>query len=90
MKRWGMRYLLWNTKDISGLSDLNMALLVTEIDEMGCVLREVGVDQRSKVVHRFPSTEFPFGDYGLFDLQKVGMEGSEMTKADFDKYWNMI
>lgn len=85
-----MRYLLWNTKDISGLSDLNMALLVTEIDEMGCVLREVGVDQRSKVVHRFPSTESPFGDHGLFDLQKVEREGSDMTKAEFENYWKKI
>lgn len=81
-----MKYVKWTGKDIEGIE---MAFLATEIDASGRVCREVGVDANEEIVHRFPSKEFPSGEYGLFDVQTIEVAGlaSNISHEAFESLW---
>ena len=63
--------------------------LWTEANDDGVVVREVGLDDRGRVVHRMPSEVFPHGTYGLFDMAVVSPEpqAGDPSRGDFDERW---
>jgi hypothetical protein len=85
------RYLKWTSIDILNLfSKSSINVLYTEVDSDGKVLREIGVDVKGIVVHKFPSDFFPDGRYGFFDLQRIQtpLEENQLQKEAFEKLWN--
>lgn len=81
-----MHYLSWTEHDIEGLTTLGVARLLTEIDDHGRVLREIGLDAEGSVVHRAPSLD---GNRGLFDNQlvSVGDLRSQLSREEFEMAW---
>ncbi len=81
-----MFYIEWSEKDIKGLEELKIDRLITEIDDTGKVLREIGLNSQGHIVHKAPSD---YDNYGLFDLQKVETRGLSSTVAhtEFERLW---
>ncbi len=85
-----MYYRKWTEDDLQGLKSIGgLVTLYTEIDSEGNVRRELGLDETGKVIHRFPSSLFPHGQYGLFDNQKVSVSGLTLSTArdEFERLW---
>lgn len=84
-----MRYYLRLTEsDETPMSD-GAAEELLEIDSRGVVQRELGFDGDGHVVHQFPSTHFPRGSYGHFDLAPFETKGlrNDMDPAEFETRW---
>jgi len=62
---------------------------LVEIDSQGVVQRELGFDGDGNVVHQFPSTQFPHGSYGHFDLAPFETKGltNDIEPAEFETRW---
>jgi hypothetical protein len=61
---------------------------MTEVDEQGSVTRELGFDADGNVVHRCPGQPRVIGDYGVFDLAKIGSsDQTDMEPDEFDRLW---
>lgn len=83
-----MHYVSWTCNDITGL---DVSALLTEIDEAGFVLREIGLDEKGSVVHKCPSSEFKLGERGYFDLAKVATLNleSDIKQETFQELWGL-
>jgi hypothetical protein len=83
------RILQWTEADISGLSDAwGLSRILTEVDDDGCVSRELGFDVQGNIVHRFPG-EPTRAEHGVFDLAKIGTpDASDMELEDFERLWS--
>lgn len=83
------RIVIWTEADISGLAETwGLSRILTEVDEQGEVIRELGYDQSGKTVHRYPD-EPPRATRGVFDLAKIAFfNETEMNPADFDELWS--
>jgi len=84
-----MRYYLRLTEsDETPMSD-GAAEELLEIDSRGVVQRELGFDRDGHVVHQFPSTHFPRGSYGRFDLALFETKAlrNDMDPAEFETRW---
>lgn len=86
------KYTYVTSEDIEELaSETGIAKLYVEIGQGGIVLREVGVSDKDKVIHAFPSTQYSNGKYGIFDL--VPFDEStrrDVTKEVFEQYWQKV
>ncbi|MFH2043998.1 MAG: hypothetical protein ABIK92_02505 [Pseudomonadota bacterium] len=85
-----MFYLKWTEPDIADLGAFDkMVVLYTEIDNEGIVHKEIGLDNAGKVIHKSPSSHYRYGEYGIFDNQKVALpnEKANLTKEEFDRLW---
>jgi hypothetical protein len=84
-------YCKWTENDVEGLrSSDGIVVLFAETNEEGDVLREIGVNEEGKIVHRFPSKFFRYGGHGLFDNQNVLISESSplVTKEEFEYLWH--
>ncbi len=82
-----MRYLKWTQREIEGLKGREgMVEILTEVDEEGRVLREIGLDEQGRVVHQAPSDSCP---YGMFDGQVVDVPGcgNDIPPELFGSLW---
>ena len=82
-----MYYLKWTQRDIENLStSTGMEVLLTEVDSEGRVVREIGLNERQKLVHQSPT---PSNPYGLFDNQVIEMANlrNDLTKEEFESLW---
>lgn len=85
-------YCKWEEEDVEGLhSFCQISSLYTESNAQGVVLREIGLDKRGKITHRYPSSSHPFGARGLFDIQTVELSSrtTNLTKDEFEDLWRM-
>ena len=83
-------YCRWNEDDIKGLySTSQISSLYTESNEQGVVLREIGLDDLGKIIHKCPSSAHPFGTRGIFDAQTVELSAktTNLTKDEFEALW---
>lgn len=84
------RYLRWGANDIGGLGSMGLSAVLTEIDERGAVLREIGIGMDGAVRYRSPS-KLPVRGYerGLFDDALVAeTDADEMSAAEFEALWS--
>lgn len=60
-------------KDFVDLREIIPAIdtFLVEIIEDGTVKREVGLDRRNVAIHKYPSKDFRYGRFGLFDLARL-------------------
>lgn len=61
-----------------------------ELSSSGEVQREIGINSDSNIIHKFPSDDFEYGKYGIFDLAKINLSENdlnELTKDDFEILW---
>jgi hypothetical protein len=82
-----MYYLKWTERDIENLSaSTGLKVLLTEVDSGGRVVREIGFNERQKLVHKSPTQSNP---YGLFDNQVIAIANlcNDLTKEDFESLW---
>ncbi len=66
--------------------------LFIEIDNRGFVVREIGLNKNLRVVHRFPDSDFEYGEYGLFDLAQLELktdQHNDLTESRFEELWNI-
>jgi hypothetical protein len=83
-----MFYLKWTEKDIKGLNVDGLSCVYTEVDEKGRVTKEIGVDVKGKIVHKWPGADSKFGIYGLFDLAPIDTsKETASTGTEFSKSW---
>lgn len=83
-------YLKWTQEDVTGLESFGgIKTLYTEIDDAGKVFREIGVNKEGKVVHKCPSAFHQYGQYGIFDNQRIKISNDKpsITKEEFEKLW---
>ena len=64
-----MKYLIIDANFI----DLNrfqkgLQKIFLEIDDKGSVKREIGFNFDNQIIHVYPSKEYLYGKYGVFDL----------------------
>ncbi len=87
-----MLYIKWTEQDIAELSAFDkIYFLYTEIDDDGNVRKEIGIDNHGNIIHKSPSTKYPYGEYGIFDNQKVAISDrkSDLSKDEFYKLWKV-
>jgi len=67
-----MRHIMiWTEESIEGLADKwGLSRILTEVDEQGTVIRELGYDLNDNVVHRHPG-EPTRAKHGFFDLAQI-------------------
>lgn len=84
-----MRYIKFTKSDISDLHTFGVCELLVEVSPTGSIEREIGLDQLSQVIHRFPG-EGTFGRYGIFDNATLEVEGLEddISAAEFNKLYS--
>lgn len=75
-----MFYIKWTNDD-------SFSELLCEIDLEGFVKREIGLDDKKRIVHKAPTK---IDNYGLFDNQVFDIKNlkSNITKEYFEEYWN--
>ncbi len=73
---------------MNGLAEAwSLSRILTEVDEGGAVIRELGFDAGGNLVHRYPGQPTR-AKYGVFDLAIIApLEGTEMEPAEFDRLW---
>ncbi len=79
------------TNDIIDLREsFSLDLVFVEITNHGKVLREIGVDSSSKIIHKYPSDTHQYGHRGIFDLNIFNIESfeNEMDEEEFEILWN--
>ena len=83
------RILIWTEADVNGLRDkFGLEQLLTEVDNDGTVVREIGLDAGGRVVHRHPGAP-TLAKYGVFDLPKVSpSHRADMAIADLERLWS--
>jgi hypothetical protein len=89
-----MRYLKWTGGVPLELAPLLHDLLI-EYNEQGYAVREVGLDTDGRVIHRYPSDQHRFGQYGLeaddfpveVDDALQGPHARELSKEEFEGIW---
>lgn len=58
----------------------------------GIATREIGFDAEGRVVHRMPSHQHRFGDYGIFDNAAVRFPvdelASDLSAMEFEDLWS--
>jgi hypothetical protein len=81
-------YLRFTESDETPMSD-GAAEEWLEVDLQGVVRRELSFDGDGHVVHQFPSTHFPHGSYGYFDLAPFETKGlvNDIDPAEFETRW---
>jgi hypothetical protein len=83
-----VRILSWLEDDPTPIPGL--ARILTEIDDAGRILREVGVDAAGRVLHIAPALRGPYR-YGVFDLQTVDVRSMPAQDAvprhEFEALW---
>ncbi|NOX85107.1 MAG: hypothetical protein GXO86_03935 [Chlorobi bacterium] len=79
----------------SSLIDLSafykdLTILLLELDDNGRITKEIGLNNRDFIIHRFPSLEFKHGKYGIFDLNTFDLSNlkDDISKEEFYNYWN--
>jgi hypothetical protein len=85
-----MKIIKWDSVDIVGIDKLNLQFVLTEIDNHGRVIRELGVGTDGKVIYRSgDGTEFRHR--GLFDSQTIDLRGinaiDTVSDRDFEDLW---
>jgi hypothetical protein len=78
-----MYYVEWTNADIDNMP---FKKLLTEIDQDGKVMREIGLNDKNEIMHKAPSEK---DNYGLFDLQIIEVKNlkNDFTKEYFDSLW---
>jgi hypothetical protein len=83
------RFVAWDRWSIENLPD-NISKVVTEIDEMGHVTREIGFDAEGLIVYRAPLRANNRLERGLFDGALIDLQvesGSACTEDEFEQMW---
>jgi len=84
------RILVWTEAELTGLADAwGLTRILSEVDNQGTVIRELGFDAEGRLVHRCPGQP-TLTEYGIFDLAKIAptFEGTEMESDEFDRLWS--
>lgn len=82
-----MYYISWDSQSIEGLGkSIGCAILYTEVDQSGRVLREIGVDEEGWIVHCAPSSR---NAHGLFDNQMIDKTSlrNDISEQEFLRLW---
>ena len=81
---------IWTSDDLSGIEDLGIQQVWTEIDEDGRVLREIGLGESGELAYVAPSDHSKHGR-GLFDNQIVSLRAGRgddpSLKKRFESLW---
>lgn len=82
-----MFYMRWTIKEIGNLHDFGVFEIWTEVDETGLVKKELGFDERKKIVYKIPSDQ---RSYGFFDNQLIAVSSlrNDLSENEFKKWWN--
>ena len=85
------KYLKVDNKfiDLTRILDTIDTLLI-EVNEDGTVSREVGLNKTDQIIHKYPSKDFRYGRYGIFDLASISLSKDiedDFTEETFEKYW---
>ena len=52
--------------------------------------REIGFDFDNQIIHAYPSKKYPYGKYGIFDLNTfdvVTQEDFPLQEKEFEEKW---
>ena len=88
-----MKYLIINDSESTPLGDeQNLVKVFIEINDAGHVRREIGFDMANQIVHAYPSKNYRYGGYGIFDLVMFDTSSweSNLSKEEFEKRWENI
>ena len=85
-----MRILAWTEKEIEGLSRRGLSMILTEIDDEGVIMREIGISDDD--VRYASSAAQDSGFRGFFDLQSIYSSArsgpDEFPRDLFEEYWS--
>ncbi len=82
-----MYYMKWDEQSISGLANYKgCVVLYIEVTPAGEVQREIGLNCKGEVRHRFPSLN---DERGLFDNQRIDLSSlkNDISKREFFELW---
>lgn len=67
----------------------DLYLLFIEIDNNGIVKREIGLNNKDLIIHKYPNINYKYGLYGIFDLQifDINSIDNELSEKEFNKLW---
>lgn len=85
-----MYYIEWDlVHEIDGWSELKLKRLLTEVNQEGEVMKEIGINKDGKVVHAFPDENYKFGEYGMWDNVKIQSQylRNDLSKREFYLLW---
>jgi hypothetical protein len=81
--------LVWTEENAKGIERRGIRKVVTEVDDRGAILREIGLDAQDRVLYIAPA-ERGSRRYGLFDLQVIDVQHglqNEFSQDLFDELW---
>lgn len=85
-------YKKWTKNEIDYLEKkTGITEIYVEFNEAGEVLREVGLDNQGKIIHKCPSSGYKYGTYGIFDLVKLEPKilNDNLNKETFERLWEL-
>lgn len=85
-----MKYLKVDRDFIDfSLFSAEIEYLFVEIDLNGIINREIGVNSHNNIVHKYPSTDYKHGAYGIMDLVSLVLDfESNLSKERFELFWS--
>jgi hypothetical protein len=85
-----VRILLWSEEEIGGRRVEGIDRVLTEVDDEGRILREIGLDTEGRVLHIAPALRGKWR-YGIFDLQIIDVATlpprDAVPREQFEALW---
>jgi len=86
-----MKYIVVKKDDID-LSNFYQELtkIIIEVLPNGVINREIGFDFKDRIIHKYPSANYRYGKYGVFDSNIISIDNEDkdnISKSKFESYW---
>jgi len=82
-----MKYIVWNSTDLNGLESFGLSKVITEVDEAGHVIREIGISSEGTIGYR--SNRTAPSRKSMFDWVHVdiGDQANDLGAEEFESLW---
>jgi hypothetical protein len=86
-----MRIVSWTSGECLGSEHSEIARTLTEVDDHGKILREIGLDGDGRLLYIAPALRGKYR-YGTFDLQRIDVASlpseDAIPRDDFEALWS--
>jgi hypothetical protein len=82
-----MKYIVWDKTDLDGLESFGLSKVLTEIDETGHVVREIGITSEGGVQyksHRAKPSGMAMFDWALVEIRD---QANDLRAEEFENLW---
>lgn len=77
--------------DLRAIHD-SLETLLIEVKPNGTINREIGLNSKDQIIHKYPSKHFQHGRYGILDLVSISLSQDDkdaISRDAFEGYWGL-